>query len=125
MVGFGKSGISKGKTNRLCSFTKPGSCHSLSEAPLAELIADLFAAFTFVMSELESTNPTGETPVTEPFASAEDYKQKADTLEASLSRIEGRKDKEQWLAEWFQSFESPVTVVQYQHKGARICFTRN
>ena len=48
---------------------------------------------------------------------AEEYKLKADELEGRLDRLEGRDNKEEMLAQWFESWDSDVTVQPILKKG--------
>jgi hypothetical protein len=47
----------------------------------------------------------------------QDYKVKADELENRLDRLEGRQNKEEMLAAWFESQDSDVTVKPILKKG--------
>lgn len=47
----------------------------------------------------------------------EEYNKKAQDLEAKLVRMEGRQDKEQPFASFFESIDSPVMIAPLAHKG--------
>jgi len=55
---------------------------------------------------------------------SKEYSVKAEELENRLDRLEGRQNKEEMLAAWFEAQDSAVTVRPIQKKGMplfRLC----
>lgn len=51
----------------------------------------------------------------------QEYKAKAEELENRLDRLEGRQNKEEMLAAWFEAQDSDVTVKPILKKGMQRC----
>lgn len=74
---------------------------------------------------------TAQIPVEEQVAAVEpkaddeaieqEYKAKAEELENRLDRLEGRQNKEEMLAAWFEAQDSDVTVKPILKKGTPCC----
>lgn len=74
------------------------------------------------MTELIQATEAATMPTTDDTAQ-EEYNQKAQELEGRLDRLEGRKSKEEALADWFENtVDLDVTVKPMAKKGMIIIF---